>query len=143
MVDELTALFQVLYTHLRGANVLWGDNVTSESVAAAEIDKPFLQFFWAGGGNDLVSANRRNVQLTITVKAVANNMEQAQAMKAAVGDLLESSGSQDTSPQLPPHSDWTITTVTQDRIIYMDEMFEGALPIYHRGNQYVVTMERN
>lgn len=142
MVDELQALFEVLNTHLRGANPLWGDNVTSEQVAAAELTKPFLQYFWAGGGNELISTNRRNVRLTITVKAVAHTMLEALAMKAAVGDLLESSGSQDTAPQLPPHSDWTILTVTQDRVISLDEKFEGGKSIYHRGNQYEFLMER-
>jgi len=140
--DELQAAFEVLYSHLNGANALWGQNVTSEQVASAKLEKPCVQFFLAGGGNELVSPNLRNARLTLSVKGIAYDMATARAIKAALGDLLEAGGTQDVAPKLPAHADWEITTVTMDRIISLDEKFEGAQSIYHRGNQYVLTMER-
>lgn len=141
-MDEIQALFEVWKAHLRGASPLWGQQVYPNGMAPADAVRPYVLMFWAGGGYVPVTQNRRTVRLTISVKGVADEMAAALAMKAALGDLLMDSGVYDTNPSLPAHADWLIKTVTQDRIIYLEEAFQGAQWIYHAGNQYVVEMER-
>ena len=141
-MDELQALFEVWKEYLRGAHPLWGQQVHPNTLAPAGVTRPYVLMFWAGGGYVPVTQNRRTVQITISVKAVADKMPDALAMKAALGDLLMDSGSQDRDPRLPSNTDWLIKTVTQDRVIYLEEPFEGTKWIYHAGNQWVVTMER-
>lgn len=144
MAEELEALNMILYSHLNRASALWDERVYPTGRAPAGIDKPYLLFFWAGGGNDLVAGvgTRRNARLTLSIKGVALELAEALAIKAAVESLIDQSGTQDRNPQLPEHPEWIVTTATMDRAIYIEEAFEGAQWIYHAGNQYVFTMER-
>lgn len=139
-MDELQALYEVLQAHLGDASLWTG--AYPLGVVPAQARRPYLQYFWAGGGNELAATNRQNVRLVLSIKGVSETLAEALAMKAAVADLLIDSGSQDVNPRLPTHAAWVVTTVTQDRIIYLEEQFEGAQWIYHAGNQYEFVMER-
>lgn len=141
MVDHVQAAKEVVFALLSGAeNPIW-TAVQGLEVPSTKAVRPYVHYFWAGGGNARAAVNRRNARLVLAIKGVADSERTALAMKAALVDLLEDSGSQDVNPRLPAHPDWHITTVSMDRDIYLEEQFEGTQRIYHAGNQYVFMME--
>ena len=140
-MDELQALYEILQAHLGGASPVW-TQVAPVEVVPADAVKPYLHFFWAGGGNEQGVPVRTNARITLSVKGVALTLAEALAMKDAAADLLRNSGSQDVNPRLPAHAAWEVLNVTQDRVIYLEESFQGGQRIYHAGNQYEFVMER-
>lgn len=136
------ALNQVLIGHLRDASPLWGVRVQPLEVASASLVKPYVVFFMVSGGRFMGNANKKRAAMVISVKGVAKDMATAMAIQEAITGLLDDSGSQDIDPRLPYHAGWVITTVTEDRVIWLQEQFAGAENIYHAGHQYQVNMER-
>ena len=130
----LQALFEVLASKL-------GSSAYPSSVDA-DVARPYTVFSWAGGGRERMRVRAKNARYTISVKRVADTLEEALAGNETISAALDDSGSQDYDPRLPSHPDWEITTGTEDREIFLEEAFEGAVHIYHSGHQYVFTMER-
>lgn len=140
-MDPLAALYEVLYAHLRNGGI-WGENLEPRALATARLPKPYLLFFWAGGGRDESVPVRDRARFTLTIKGVHTHMADALGMSDSLTRLLHNSGSQDVDPRLPDHPDWHITAVTEGRQVWIEEMFEGASAIYHAGHQYDFRMER-
>jgi hypothetical protein len=136
------ALNQVLIAHLRNASPLWGVKVQPLEIASSNLEKPYVVFFPASNGRFLGNANKKRAQIVMSIKGVAKDMASALAIQEAITGLLDDSGSQDISPRLPYHAGWVVTTVTEDRAIWLQEQFAGAENIYHAGHQYQVNMER-
>lgn len=140
-MNAQAAAYQVFFQHLRNASAIWGTRVQPLTTVSATLTRPYVVFFMASGGRNNSVPSRQNARLVLSVKAVAETMQTALDGAEAISAALANSGSQDTNPRLPTHDGWTITTVTEDRAIWIEEKFEGALSIYHAGAQYIVTME--
>ena len=142
MASAIQAAYEVLNAQLKGTNDPVLGQVQALSVASSKLSKPYTVFFWAGGGRLLSVPSRDHTRYTISVKTVALEMAEAVAGQAAITDLLHNSGVQDINPRLPTNATWQVLTVTEDRMIWLEEKFENALSIYHAGHQYEWLMER-
>lgn len=130
----LYALFEVFATAL-------GPTAYPTTVPE-DVARPYIQLFWAGGGNDLVGQTVDCASYTISVKCVADELEAALAGNANITAALNNAGDQDVNARLASHPDWRIQTVTEGREFFIEEAFEGAQQIYHSGHQYAVTLQR-
>lgn len=140
-VSAQQAVYEVLFQYLNGASPLWGQRVQPLSTASSDLDKPYLVFFLASNINEDATPSRDNQRFVISVKGVAAELNEAMAMQAAMSALLRNSGRQDINPRLPIHADWDILTVTQDRVIWIQEKPQTGNDIYHAGYQYEIFVE--
>lgn len=150
------ALYEVLISRLMNTSALWGVRVEPLTTASSRLGEQldangqrqlYVVFFEVSGGREMVNPRRKNDEKLISVKAVAGSMTQAMAASDAISALLDDSGRQDvgsvTTPvHLPTHAGWDITTMTEERDIWLEEKFSGAQSIYHAGHQYRVMMEK-
>jgi hypothetical protein len=149
------ALYEVLISRLRNASPLWGVRVEPLTTASSRLGAPgadgkrklYVVFFEVSGGANKVNPHRKNAEFVISVKAVGGDMANVMAASAVISTLLDESGRQDVgseaaNPHLPIHADWDVTTITEDRDIWLEELFSGAESIYHAGHQYQVNMEK-
>lgn len=146
MTSAQAALFATLIGHLDNASPLWEGRVWAAELVPADTDRPFVHYFRsAGGRNQSVPANDQET-LTVVVKGVALDLQTAEAISWQISYRLHNAGEQDykrdTEPFTITHPEWHILTVTEDNAVVVDEAFEGAQMLYHRGHQYVVLMER-
>ncbi len=141
-VSARQAAFEVLISHLRNANPLWGVRVQPLTIASADLTMPYVVFFEASNQRRLSSPSKKMAEVLISVKGVALEMASAMGIEEAISLLLDDSGDQDINPRLPSHADWRILTVTEGRSISVEEKFSGAQSIYHAGHQYLFVMER-
>jgi hypothetical protein len=142
MIGAHEALDEVIISRLRNASPLWGVRVQPIEYVSSTLARPYVCFFQSSGGRDLVNPHRKNAAFTKSIKGVADDKATALAMQQAISELMDDSGRQDINSGLPVHAQWDITTVTEDREIWLDELFSGATHIYHAGHQYMFTMER-
>lgn len=140
-VSPKGALYQVIYAHLNGESI-WDNRVQPLMMASAGLTKPCLIFFGASGGRENSVPGRDSARFSLTVKVVADDMQQAIDGQAAISTLLHNAGSQDVNPRLPSQAEWAVLTVTEDREVWTEEAFEKAKRIYHAGYQYDILMER-
>lgn len=136
------ALYQVLEQHLRNYSPVWGERITPKMIATAKLTKPRLMFFALPGVNADPTPVRKAHRFTVTVKLVADDMATALVGQADISRALANSGTQNVDPRLPAHADWHVLTVNEDREVYLEDPFAGAVTSYHAGHQYVVLMER-
>lgn len=136
-MNATEAVYTALTNHLKNRSV-WGDRVFADS-APARIVRPYVVFFVASGG-DAHQTQKQDARMVLTVKCVADKLNESLQGADALTSALSDTGSQDDRPILC--EGWNITTITQDRIVHLKEMWEGATPIYHDGYQFIVTMER-
>lgn len=142
MTSPKGALYQVMNAHLRNASTIWMTRVEPMMVATTGLQKPCLLFFAASGGRELSVPSRNSARFSVTVKCVAETMQQAVDGQAAISAALHNAGAQDINPRLPSHAEWQILTVTEDREVWIEETFENAQRVYHAGYQYDILMER-
>lgn len=140
MTSPLQTVLATIGAHVTGQS-LWGDRVQAVAMATSTLAKPCLLFFVAGGGRELVTPTRRNVRFSLSVKSVAESMQQAVTMQEAISGLLADAGSQDVSPRLPVQTGWEITTITEGRMIWTEELIDNTRRVYHAGYVYDITME--
>jgi hypothetical protein len=140
-VNALQAAFEALTQHLKGASPLWGTRVQPLEVASATLVKPYVVMFLAADASDIITPLRRSAALTISIKGVATDMAMALAIDEALNALLDEGGRQDSGSQMPVHPSWDFLTITEGRMIYLQEQFAGAQNIYHAGHQYDLVME--
>lgn len=141
-VSPIGAIYQVMNAHLKNGSPIWQGRVQPLAMASAGLEKPCLMFFHASGGRELSVPVRDSARFTLTVKIVAEAMQQAVDGQAAISTLLHNSGAQDVSPRLPTHVEWDVLTVTEGREVWIEEAFEKAKRIYHAGYQYDILLER-
>lgn len=142
MTGANMALYEVLISHLRGNNALWGQRVQPLTNASVSLKKPYVVFFEASNLRRLSAPTRKMAEINLSVKGVAGDMATAMAIQDSITTLLDDSGDQDVDPRLPYHAAWRILTVTEGRSIWIEEQFAGAENIYHAGHQYLFVMER-
>jgi hypothetical protein len=140
-MDEVQALYEIMSIHLRGASPLWGDNARAGDIVSSRVSRPFVHYFFSGGGHVSHTPSKHHARVILTVKCVADSLAVAQAGKNAISELLRNAGEQDISPRLPNHDVWRVSTVTQDTAIIITEQLDESRFIYHAGNQYVIMME--
>lgn len=135
-------MYEVLYPYLRDyAGAEWSGRVQPRAVATASLDKPHLLFFHAGGGSMPSVPVRDKEDVIVTVKIVALSMATAIGGMGRISNALKNAGAQDVDPRLPSATGWQISTVTELRHIWREELFEGTQSIYHAGYQYEFVME--
>lgn len=137
-MTALDSLYQMIYTEMNGASV-WGARVFPD-MAPADTARPYAIFFYSGGGENLVTPSAQNARLVVTVKTVADTMSEAFTGAAAIETLLRNQGLHE-SAGIAAVGGWQVLTSTQDRVVHLVEMYQGAAPIYHEGHQYVFEME--
>ena len=139
-LTALESVYRALPVNLKGVGN-WGDRVYPDQ-APANVQRPYVIFFWAGGGE--ANWTRHNdADLIISVKCVANTMQESMTGAGLIAAALNDKGTQDSTSPLVNGADWTITTVTSDRVIHMVEAEANAVPIYHDGAQYRVILQKN
>lgn len=141
MTSAQQAAYEVVYEKLRSGSPLWGTRVQPLETAGTDLVRPYVVFFQATGGRDLVTNSKKNATITLNIKGVAEDVATALQIQDALSALLDDSGRQDVSANLPVHPAWDVLTVTQDTAIWVQEQF-GGKNIYHAGHQYVLKMER-
>ena len=142
MSSARQAAYEVLISRLKNANPLWGGRVQPLTIATSGLEMLFVVFFTASNMRQLSTPTRKSAMMTVSVKAVAKTLADAEAASDAISGLLDDSGDQDVDPRLPYHAAWRILTLTEDRAIEIEEKFSGAESIYHAGHQYQLAMER-
>lgn len=136
MVPATQAVYEIVSARLIGANPLWGGRVEPVEMASANMVRPYVQFFEASGGRDLVTPQTESALILLSVKGVASQLADAFAMRQAIIELLDDSGEQDINPRLSAHADWRFLTVTGDRHIFVQEVAKTGETIYHAGAQF-------
>lgn len=142
------ALYTVMNARFKNASALWGVNVQARAIATKGLAKPCLLFFVASSTALRSNPHHKQADIMLSVKGVAEDtqsvagMATAVAMQEAITLLLEDSGTQDINPRLPYNADWVITTVTEDREIWLEDLTSVDTTVYHAGHQYQVMMER-
>jgi hypothetical protein len=119
---------------------IWGDRVYSDS-APATAEKPYVVYFWSGGGEANETTFAQDARLLLSVKCVADTMQESMTGANRISALLNDQGLQDVGNTITGDNEWAILTITQGGVLHLKEMFEGAMPIYHDGYQFDVSME--
>ena len=133
------ALYEMLATNLRDAGV-WGERVYADVVPAGVV-RPYVVYFVVSGGEDNVRGDRRDASYVVTIKCVGERLVDSLQGARQLVERLDDHGVQDRSGVLIDPAGWTITTITADRAVHVVERFEGAIPIYHDGHQFIIVME--
>lgn len=131
-------LYEIVQNALNGRSV-WGERVHAGLAPAGE-PRPYAIYNYVAGGDEGNRGRLATARIVMSVKCVAANRTDAFAGAAAITALLDDQGEQELAG-LPSHPDWHVSTVTQDRVVQLDEMYAGAESIYHQGHQYVFKME--
>lgn len=137
MVEPYDALMLAVKHKLEGQS-LWQDRVYPDQ-APAKVQRPYVVGFYVSGGENKIR-QKRAARFVITVKCVGNTQTDSMQGAALISSLLNDAGSQDDQSFICGDG-WEITTCTQDRLVHLVEMFQGATPIYHDGHQFIVAME--
>lgn len=133
------ALYEVLAQHMMGDD-LWGDRAYPVRVPVG-VKRPYAVWFIAGGGPIRLRRRVEDADFTLSVKVVAEQLGQALEGQQRIANLLRDAGELDYRA-LPMHGEWMVKTISQDRVISLEEQIEGTLLLYHRGHQYIVQMEQ-
>lgn len=136
---SVAVLYEMLQANLRERGI-WGERVYADA-APAGVVRPYVVYFVVSGGEDNVRADRRDGSYVATVKCVADTQALTFRGACQILDALHQRGMQDRQRGVICPAGWTITTITADRAVHVVERFEGAVPIYHDGNQFLITME--
>lgn len=132
---NIEALYGVLHIHLGS---LCAGRVHAY-IAPAKTPTPFVVYAFQAGGE----ADRRRKEtstLTLVIKCIAEQLDDAMSTARQIRDLLRQQGDQEDNT-LPTDADWRITTVSQGVLIDMVEVWEDGRIFYHSGSQYTFTME--
>jgi len=132
-MTALATLYTALFAVLQAVGEVYAD------YAPANINRPYTVFFFVSGGNTRSIVNNRQM-VAITVKAVADNLTEAQSLASAFNAILENAGLQDGGA-IVGDADWDICTITQNGDVYQIEYDEQIAPIYHVGFEYEIVME--
>lgn len=133
---SLQALYRVLHLHLQS---LCDGKVYPDLAPAQDTPRPYIVFAYLPGGGNADRRRKRNETLTLEVCMVADSLAEAFAGAEQIETLLVDHGSQLASP-LPAHTDWDITTVRQDQLVHLVEVWNGQ-PMYKTGHHYIFTLE--
>ena len=138
------ALYKVMNARFSTATEksLWGGRAQAVEIANAKLVRPYLLFFVASNMTPASNPHIHKAEIVLSVKGIAEDMATALAIQEAVTGLLKNSGTQDLTPRLPYNADWVITTVSEDRAIWLEELSAVGNMIYHAGHQYMFRMER-
>ena len=136
-IGPLQHLYRRLYAVL-AADPAFGGRVRSHTLAL-DLPRPYVLFFLSGGGHVQYAAGRDTSEFSITVRATADTLAQVMEMQATIRGLLHDRGSRDlrgaTGGFLAETGDsQEVTHITADGDICFDELFEGALRLYHAGH---------
>jgi hypothetical protein len=135
-MSPTAALYQTIYAALTGD--LWADRVYPETVPAA-VARPYVVFFVSGGGA-IYPTTTAAARLDVTVKVVADTLDDALTGADRLAVLLEGQGVQDGSATpLDAGSGWTLATITQGRTLLQVE----HPAIYHAGHVFQCLLLRS
>ena len=132
---DIDALYGALHIHLNG---LCGGRVFPD-LAPAKTITPFVVYSFESGG-ETDTRRRETSALTLVIKCVAQELDDAFTNARLIRDLLRDAGAQEGNT-LPTDSDWHLLTVSQGLLVHMVEVWEDGSVFYHTGHQYTFVME--
>jgi hypothetical protein len=135
----VAAAYQALAARLADGGTAWGGRAYAYR-APAGAARPYVVYFWSGGGDRNDIFGKRDAELVLTVKAVAGALGVAMEAAGALAELLDDAGRYDTDMPLNGGDDWVIQTSTVEGAIDMSELVDGV-PVYHQGFQLRLIME--
>lgn len=136
---SVAGLYEMLRSNLVDAGI-WGSRVFADA-APAGVERPYCVYFVVSGGADNVRAGLRDASYVVTVKCVADDLGTSLQGAGQINAVLHDRGGGDRIQDLIQPDGWYVMTVTADRVVHLVERFEGAVPIYHDGQQFLVVME--
>jgi hypothetical protein len=143
-MTALPAAYKCISTALDGAGS-WGSRVYADRVPAVDshsgVERPYVVIQWSGGGEELAQQDVEHARLVMTVKCVADDMAASLVGAGQISAALREQGAQEGNT-LGVFDGWTVTTITQDRVVHLVEAWAGSQPIYHDGHQFILQMER-
>lgn len=142
MISAKQAAYEVLYARFNNASPLWGTRVQPLTAASSQLVRPYVVFFEASNQQRQTSPSHKMAEFLVSVKGVTEKFADALTIEQLITERLDDSGDQDLNPRLPYNAGWRILTVTEQRSIWLEEKFSGAMDIYHAGHQYLLVMER-
>ena len=135
--SALSAAYKAIRRRLTESSELWGVKVHPD-LAPANVGRPYVVFFWSGGG-ELNARRIQDAELLLTVKCVANTLDEAFRGAGRVSALLNDADLADDL--LEPGDEWVILHTNQERAIHLVENIDG-IQIYHSGSVFRFRMER-
>ena len=138
----LAALYRTMNLRWSTANELWGARAYAER-APAKVTRPYVIYQWQGGGDRNRLMQKKDAEIVLTVKCVADNLGTAFTGADRLGALLDDYGVQDRIAQgdgLNGGDYWSILTTTRENIVHLSEMVDGV-DVYHEGFTLRVVME--
>lgn len=130
-------LNDVLYGALAGD--IWGSRVAPEVVPAGTA-YPYV-VWWIIGGGEVNDRRRDDAIYMVGIKCVSDTHRVAITGQDRIGEILNNSGGQDGGA-IMGQDGWAITTITRETVISLREAWRGAKPIYHKGHQFEIVMEK-
>jgi len=132
----IEALYRALHVHLAG--LCGGKHFPF--IAPPTTPTPFIIYGFESGG-EADRRRRDNQTLTMTVKCIADQLEDSLMNARQIRDLLRDQGDQEGAT-FPPDAEWRFTTISQGLLGHLYEEWEDGRVFYHAGHQYTFTMER-
>lgn len=139
-MEALEACYRAITTALKGAGS-WGERVYPH-LAPAGAERPYVVYFRAAGGELNRRVNtRRDAELVVTVKCVADNLALAMAGASAIAAALNDKGQYDVTSGALDGGEWGILTTTQEGLVDLLELVDGK-NVWHQGADYRIKMEK-
>ncbi|KKM27471.1 hypothetical protein LCGC14_1574410 [marine sediment metagenome] len=136
MTDPLDMLFESMRTYLSAATGVWEGRVYVDRAPAKKV-RPYIVFFMASD-TDLNEIVGVDPMIVLSVKCVAETRQAAFLGSAQITALLNDKGQQQVAAGSGPigDDDWEISTISEDRGIYIPDRLGETGTVYHRGHQY-------
>lgn len=136
MTDPLDMLLRAIETYLSSSDGVWEGRAYIDRAPAKKV-RPYIVFFMASDIdlNEIVSVDP---MIVLSVKVVAETRQAAFLGSAQITALLGDKGEQEATAGNGPigGDDWEISTISEDRGIYIPDRLGETGTVYHRGHQY-------
>lgn len=136
----LGAVYSAVKRRLTSADPLWSTRVYADEVPP-NTSHPYVVYFVMA----YVEPNRLRAPdavIVLGVKVVARTFEDANTGAQRIGQLLNDSGAHDLSPGVAYANGWAIQTVTQMTGLFMNELRDDGLRLYHHGHEFEFRLQR-
>jgi hypothetical protein len=136
----LGAVYSALRKRLASADPLWGTRVFADEVPP-NTPHPYL-VYWVMAYTEPNRLRTPDALLAVGVKVVARSFEDANAGALRIGQLLNDNGGLDSAPTIMYANGWHVQTITQTTGLFMSELREDGLRLYHHGYQFEFRLQK-
>jgi len=136
MADPTFALETALFSTLSGGTALTGalgGTAIYNRIAPETQSPPYVIFQWQGGGDENMTPNRTR-RLRYTVRAVAENLDQAGTIAGHVDTLLHQ--------QTLTVTGWANFWLAREQDVAYVEIDAAGQPVYHTGGVYEIRIDQ-